>query len=171
MHDVANSLQWIDQHYHFIVPDEAITIDALLDKARQLVQRYGIRGLVIDPWNEFDHRRTGNVNETEYVSQSLGSIRRFARNYGVHTWIVAHPAKMQKDKETGDYPVPTPYDISGSAHFRNKADNCITIHRQLEGDTYSVEVHVQKVRFREVGKPGKAILKWNPANGRYEEFS
>jgi twinkle protein len=165
--DLASSLQWLDQHFHFIVPDEAITIEKLLEKSIQLVNRHGIRGLIIDPWNEFDHRRPANVNETEYVSQSLGIIRRFGRNRGVHVFIVAHPTKLQKEKD-GSYPVPTPYDVSGSAHWRNKPDNCIAIHRPTGGR--ETEIHFQKIRWRDVGQPGLATLLWNPVNGRYDDI-
>lgn len=41
--------------------------------------RYGIRGLVIDPYNELDHQRPAAMTETEYVSQMLGKIKRFAQ--------------------------------------------------------------------------------------------
>ena len=84
----------------------------------------------------------------------------------MHVWIVAHPTKMYKTNN-GKYPVPTPYDISGSAHFRNKADNCITIWRDLEDEHKQVEIHVQKIRFREVGKIGQKNLGFNVTTGRY----
>ena len=79
---------------------------------------YGIRGLVIDPYNELDHQRPSNVSETEYVSQMLTKIKRFAQHYDVATWFVCHPKQMQN--WTGG--APNLYDISGSAHFVNKSD-------------------------------------------------
>jgi twinkle protein len=48
--------------------------------------RYGIRGLVIDPYNELDHQRPGAMSETEYVSQMLTKIKRFAQHHDVHVW-------------------------------------------------------------------------------------
>ena len=44
-----------------------------------LLCRYGIRGLVIDPYNELDHQRPSYMSETEYVSQMLTKIKRFAQ--------------------------------------------------------------------------------------------
>ena len=64
------------------------------------------------------------MSETEYISQSLTTIRKFARRYDVHVWVVAHPTKMQKDND-GNYPIPTAYDAAGSTHWRNKADNVL----------------------------------------------
>ena len=58
---------------------------------RRLACRFGIRGLVIDPYNELDHQRPTYMNETEYVSQMLTTLKRFAQHHDVHVWFVAHP--------------------------------------------------------------------------------
>ena len=86
----------------------------------------------------------------------------------MHVVIVAHPTKLRKDKN-GSYPVPTPYDISGSAHWRNKADNAISVYRPNMTDYKdpSFEIHVQKIRFIEVGRVGKADLRYDYITGRY----
>jgi len=162
------ALDWLHRHVTFLAPDEAMTIPTLLSTAKQLVNRHGIRGLVIDPWNEFDHTRPSGQMETEYISTSLGQIRRFARNHGVHVWLVAHPQKLYR-RDDGSYPIPTPYDISGSAHWRNKADNCLTVWRDENEPSSPVKIYVQKIRFREVGRIGVVELHWNPVNGRYED--
>lgn len=166
--ELITALDWLHQHVIFIAPEENLTIPALLQAAKSLVARHGIRGLIIDPWNEFDHSRQTHQTETEYISMALGQIRRFARNHGVHVWVVAHPAKLCR-RDDGSYPVPRPYDISGSAHWSNKADNCLTVWRDLEDHTIPVALHVQKIRFRELGKIGLVELRWNNVNGRYEE--
>lgn len=54
-------------------------MDWVLDRARAAVMRHGIRGLVIDPYNELDHRRPGTQSETEYISQMLTKVKRFAQ--------------------------------------------------------------------------------------------
>lgn len=156
---------WLDRHYTFILP-EAPSIDAILAVAKALVLRKGIRGLVIDPWNEIEHARTSAQTETEYISLALSRIRQFARAHGVHVWLVAHPAKLFKEA-SGRYPVPTPYDVSGSAHWRNKADCCLAIWRDQMADTRTVEIHVQKVRHKITGRVGKTELSYDAVTGRY----
>jgi twinkle protein len=141
----------------------------VLEKAKVTVTRYGIKGLVLDPWNEFDHSRPAGMTEPEYISDCLSKIRRFARKYDLHIWVVAHPTKLQKGLD-GNYPIPTPYDIAGAAHWRNKADNCITIWRDLTEVNKEVEIHIQKVRFREVGKVGLAKLHFDISTGSYSEL-
>lgn len=160
---------WLKKHFSVILPheDDSWSIDGVLALAKVLVFRKGIKGLVIDPWNELDHSRPNNQTETEYISSTLTKLRQFARNYHVHVWLVAHPAKLYKDKD-GKYPVPTPYDISGSAHYRNKADNAITVWRNVGHDDQSCsDIHVQKIRFKEVGKVGLVSLRYDFISGAF----
>ena len=162
--------RWLNDKFKVILPDEddgVWTLDAVLRLAKILVLRYGIRGLVIDPWNELDHSRAAKVNETDHISESLTKIRRFARLYDVHVWIVAHPTKLEKQAD-GRYPVPTPYNVSGGAHWRNKADNALSIYRYVDEDDFDVvDIHVQKIRFREVGRVGIVSLRCELSTGRY----
>jgi twinkle protein len=123
-------------------------------------------GLVIDPWNEMDHARPGNMSETEYISQTLSIVRQFARDWDIHVWLVAHPTKLQKDKD-GKYQICRLWDISGSAHWNNKADNGITVHRDYE--TGTTTIYVLKVRFKHVGKPGACDLIYDRVTGRYTD--
>jgi twinkle protein len=161
----------IDDHFHLIrFDDEPPTIEAILEKARASVMRYGVRGLVIDPYNEIEHRRPSNMTETEYVSQLLGKVKRFAQHHGVHVWFVAHPAKLQR-LNGGERPVPTLYDISGSSNWVNKADLGIVVHRDLDKDPTRAEIHVRRVRFKSVGKIGTVALRWDRSTGRYSEIA
>jgi twinkle protein len=83
---------------------------------------------------------------------------------------VAHPQKLYRDKDSGNYPVPTLYDISGSANWRNKADNGIVIWRDFSNAQTPVEVHSQKIRFRQIGKLGVAKLAYQAATQTYREL-
>lgn len=163
--------EWIKKHCSVILPSEdaSWSIDGVLDLAKVLVYRKGIKGLVIDPWNEIDHSRTNNKTETEYISECLTKVRQFARNYGVHVWLVAHPTKMGKDAH-GRYLVPTPYDVAGSSHFRNKADNAISIWRNIDGkDRDVVDIYIQKIRFKEVGKVGMVAMRFEYESGKFHD--
>lgn len=164
--EMSDGLNWMNEHFDFVLPDKPSIVE-ILDRARILVKRNGIRGLVIDPWNEVETDRPPQFSETEWISRSLTMFRKFARENNVHVWIVAHPTKLTKDRITGKYPIPTPYDISGSAHWRNKADNAVTVWRNMENNSLPVEIHVQKVRFKVVGKVGAVNLYYDNVTGRY----
>jgi twinkle protein len=167
--NVEAAMDQITDRFFFIraETEDAPTIDWILERARALVRRHGVRGLIIDPYNEIEHKRPDNMSETEYVSSLLSKVKRFAQNHGCHVWFVAHPAKMRT--EGGKTPVPTLYDISGSAHFVNKTDCGLVVHRgETDGTT---EVWVRKIRFKWVGQQGKAVLRYNRATGVYSDFA
>lgn len=157
----------VGERFAFVLPEEP-TVDSILERVRILVFRMGVKGVVIDPWNEIEHSRPKEQSVTEYVSTCLGKLRRFARLHDVHLWIVAHPTKLRKT-EDGKEPVPSLYDISDSAHFRNKADFGITVWRDLQDQAAAVEVHVTKVRFAELGSLGMGRFIFDPVTGRYGE--
>jgi twinkle protein len=167
--ELMRAVEWLDGHFHFIrCDDDAPTIETILEKARAAVLRYGIRGLVIDPYNEIEHRRPSNMSETEYVSWMLGQVKRFGQSCGVHVWFVAHPAKLHR--ENGKLPVPTLYNISGSANWANKADIGVVVHREPDEDPTRADIYIRKVRFKSVGRIGGASLRWDRATGRYTEI-
>ncbi len=156
-----------NDRFFFIMPPEDLTLESILESGRILVKKYGIKGLVIDPWNKLDHQFTGS--ETQYISNALDKIDLFARTYGVHVFIVAHPMKLQKEKDSKRVEVPTPYHISGSSHWFNKPANCITVYRNFfeDGSNTTTDIHVQKVKFKHWGKQGQVSLLYDYASGRY----
>lgn len=144
-------------------------VDWVLDLARIAVLRHGVNGLVIDPYNELDHQRPPNQTETEYVSQMLTKIKRFAQHHACHVWFVAHPRQLHN--WIGG--PPNMYDISGSAHFINKCDNGIVVHRNRDPDAGPidlVQVCVRKVRNKVIGTIGDAYLSYNRVTGEYGDI-
>ena len=111
---IAQGMQWLERRFVFVRAngERSATIDYILERARAAVARFGIRGLVIDPYNEIDANRPEGFSETEYVSGLLSRVKRFAQNHGVHVWFVVHPAKMYRG-EGGKIPAPTMYDATG----------------------------------------------------------
>lgn len=166
--EAVDAKDWINRHFVWIMPEKP-SLDEIIDKARALIFRRGIRVLVIDPWNEVEHSRPDGMTEADYVSASLMRLRRFARKHEILLIIVAHPKLLEK-KSDGTYPVPTPYDVSGGAMWRNKADNFAAIYApDITDPGGAVEVHIQKVKFKIFGKVGKADLKWDRVTGRYHD--
>lgn len=166
------SLTWIGEHFTWLEPEHPCLVD-LLGVAKQLVLRRGVRGVIFDPWNEIEHARPREQTETEYVGACLRQIRIFAKSHQVHVWIVAHPQKLLKDPKSGQYPVAGPYEISGSANWHNKPDVCISVwrERRQEVSTGLVDIHVQKVRSKYVGRLGMVQLKWDRISGRYGDLT
>lgn len=160
------ALQIIKAYFFFIdIGIAGTTIDVGLAKMRELVLKYGINGFVFNPWNYLDHQIPEGWSETQYISWVLTRILNEAKACNVHVFIVAHPTKIQKNKGTGKYDVPTLYSISGSAHFFNKTHNGICVYRDFE--TNVVDVYVQKVKFSWLGKIGFCSFSFDTETRQY----
>lgn len=155
----------LEQNFFFISPSD-YKVATILDKAKYLVRRRGIKVLVIDPYNRLEDEK-GGMKETDYISLLLDRLTNFAQQNDVLVILMAHPTKPAKNKE-GKIDPPTLYDISGSAHFFNKADFGIVVHRDKANDL--VEIKIEKVKFRHLGMPGIAYMKYNLNNGRYTPY-
>ena len=157
--------KYLAENFTSILPEENFGIDEILAKAKALVRKKGIKILVLDPYNAIDHQIPSGMTETQYISYFLSQLRNFAVRHNCLVILVAHPAKMYRAPGQEKHAHVTLEDISGSAHFRNKADFGIVVERDDEAGV--VRIHVQKVKFRHLGQKGTAILKFNPVNGRY----
>lgn len=159
--------QHLETNFFFISPKDDYRLSTILEKGKSLVRRKGIKALIIDPFNRLDDENDGQ-NETKYISKLLDRLTNFAQRNDVLVILMAHPTKQPRNKD-GVIEAPTLYDISGSANFYNKADFGIVVHRNRVENT--VEVHIQKVKFRHLGECGTALFKYNLNNGRYVPYT
>lgn len=157
----------LEENIFFISPKDDFRLETILERAKFLVRRKGIKALVIDPYNRLEDESEGQ-NETKYISKQLDRLTNFAQLNDVLVILMAHPTKQPRNKD-GVIEAPTLYDISGSANFYNKTDFGIVVHRNRLENT--VEVIVQKVKFRHLGECGTALFKYNLNNGRYTPYT
>ena len=162
------AIGYLSQNFFDILPEEGYRVDTILERAETLVRRKGIRVFILDPYNCLEHQIPSGQSETQYISEFLEKLRSFARRRQVLVILAAHPTKMKRDPLTKQFPVPTMYDISGSAAFFNKADFGIAVERDRSRGV--TRIHVQKVKFRHLGYPGIASFKYNHHNGRFMAF-
>ena len=127
--------------------DMEMDLDEFLRLARLAVVRHGVKMIVLDPWNEMEHKRRRDETETDYIGRAIRAIKRFAKVNDVAFWIVAHPTKPLP----GVNKMPGLYDISGSANWANKPDYGLVYHRP-RFDENMAEIAVTKVRM---GMPGR----------------
>lgn len=162
---VDQGKQWLRDHFFFLHQQDGSlsSLDDIVDLAKTAVLRYGIRGLILDPYNHIG--RSGDKNETDWVNEALTKIKVLAKAHDLHIWFVAHPTKLRR-KEDGTYPVPTGYDIAGSGHFYNHADAGVTVHRP-DRMINKTEIHTWKIRYRFTGSEGKDDLTYDRATGVY----
>jgi twinkle protein len=166
MNTLQDFISACNDSFFMISPPDDLSLDSILDYARVLVKKYGINGLVIDPWNKLDHQ--WKDSERAHISRSLDKLDNFARKYNVHIFVVAHPTKLNKDKETKKVEVPSLYSISGTADWFNKVANGIVVYRNwYDGGDSDTDIHIQKVKFKHWGKQGVVNLSYDYKTGRY----
>lgn len=161
---------WIEENFTFIdydprTDDDDIDLAWVLTRAEEAVLRHGVDVLLLDPWNEIEHRREPGESETDYTSRAIRAIKRFARSFQVAVIVIAHPTKDVRTV-TGKVRKPTLYDISGSANWANKCDHGIVVDRPDLEHT-EVEITVKKCRFEETGKPGTVLMRLDRNAGRF----
>lgn len=143
--------------------DMEMDLDAFLAYCRAAVVRHGVKMIVLDPWNELEHKRRRDETETDYISRALRAIKRFARQHDVAFWVVAHPTKPNERSNK----VPGLYDISGSANWANKADYGLTYHRPHPEENDALII-VNKVRMGLPGRKGKARVMFDFRTSTFE---
>lgn len=177
--EIEKATREMDEWFSFVLPSEKKPNPSVTDVLETIEAEFRRRGLwgvkdaklacVIDPWNELEHVRPQGLSLTEYVGESLSRLRQWSRRNMLHVFIVGHPAKQQRNRESGKLPVATPDMISDSAHFWNKSDNCITVALTNEHKSQEVDIHIQKIRFAHIGTRGVATLNYDKTTGRYHE--
>lgn len=168
--DFTIAYEYIRDNFFYLMDEEDYSVEMVLEGAKQLIRSKGIKVLIIDPYNKLEYQAGKGETETQYISRFLDKLQMFARFNNCLVVLVAHPKKMQKNGKI--FEVPSLYDISGSAHFYNKADYGLSIYRlsNEEGTGFEnmIQVHIQKVKFKHLGEAGKCELRYNYNNGRFE---
>lgn len=159
---------WVNDHFTFIsqIPgkdEDDMDLDRLLESAEAAILRHGTKLLLIDPWNELEHKRRYDETETDYIGRAIRTMKRFAKAFECAVLVTAHPTKVQDKRD------PMLYDIAGSANWANKCDVGLILTR--EPDTTLLKIAVRKPRFGECTSHGDVHLNFEWQSGRYtDEF-
>jgi twinkle protein len=166
----AAAKDFIQDSFRWVRPaDSRFSLEKILEGFAYLNAVYGINAAAIDPWNKLEHHMQRGDSETLYIGRRLDQIQEFGRNHGIHMFVVAHPTKMKRIKDSNLYEVPTAYDISGSSNWYNKADNILSVYRKYTENMSSSHtvVYVQKIKHSYYGKIGFAEFDFEKTNQRY----
>lgn len=157
----------INDTFKFIDLDGTYDLDRVLDKTRELIFKFGIKLLVIDPYNKIKLKESESKGTNEYTNDYLLKIDEFARKHDILIILVAHPVKPNGE-EKKNYE-PDFYSVKGGGEFYDMSPHGILVHRNRDLDL--VKIKVLKVKFAHLGENGSYIwLKWNKANGRFIDF-
>ena len=162
--------QYLNDNYKFIDLDGFYDLDSVLLKARELITKFGIKVLVIDPYNKVRNKDCKYAITTpEYTAEYLLKIDEFARVNDILIILVAHPNKPSQGEDKKTYE-PDFYSIKGGGEFYDMSPHGILVHRDYVNEL--VKIKVLKVKFSHLGENQKHIyLRWNNMNGRYVDYS
>lgn len=196
------ALNYLEQHFTIVGPDKSNfedfdgtvkmtnlnRLESICKYFAHLKKTQNIFGYVIDAYNKLDNDPPGYLTDTKFIEKQLDYLVDFNEYHDLHGFVVAHPLKLQKDKN-GNYAMPSLYDIKGSSAWHEKVDIGLCVHRykfkamrdddltpeerQLKEDspaefeemkikakeTSTTFVKCEKIRFEELGTEG--ILKFD----------
>ena len=162
--EIAKSIDWANEKLYFTIADKDNfpTWDWIFDKFKEQMYTFGVDIFIVDAFNKV---LLPKGNKLDAITEVLTKLTAFAQANNVMVFLVAHPTKMQK-KEDGSYSMPTLYDVSGSADFRNMTHNGYTVYRNF--DESCTDIVNMKTKFGFQGKMGeKEVFEFDMENGRY----
>ena len=167
--ELNEGIDFLDQHFRFIENTEEIpNIEFILTKAKLAKRRFGINGLIIDPFNQISPDRDFSKREDEHIRDIIAKCQQFARNHEIVVWMVAHPHKLHRN-DSGVIPPPDLYQVSGSAHWANMADVGLVVHRDFENNT--TRIITRKIREQGVyGHIGETFFTFDNNTKVYNEI-
>ena len=158
-------LDWLSDNIFFVTETSGRTIHKLLHRAEQLQQRYGVRQLLLDPFN-YIQLPDGAKSDTMKIGDVLAEIELCAHRTGLLIFVVVHPSKPQKGEQ-----IDSLYNASGSAEFRNRADYGLVLVNDDKACTHRsyhlLKVIVDKVRDDAMGHKGVCHVSFDPCNYRH----
>ena len=172
--DLYKQNAFISDHFNVIdTGEKALTPYELMESIKAEIKSNKVNTLMIDPWNELKHSfAEHNGRQDVYLERILGDIRLYSRANNIHTFIVAHPRTLQKQKDSDKYEPPTAFEFSGGATWYAKADGIVCVYRPHEfsevlADRTKVEIIIQKAK-RGIGRKGKIEMDFDINNQRYK---
>jgi twinkle protein len=128
--EYKEGMNFIKDHFFVIYPDKDFKIQTIFDKAKYLVKKKGIRGVIIDPYNTVEHLMNNGEREDLYISRFMSQLKRFAVEEDLSMNLVAHQLTARKnEKDNGRYFKPELNNIKGGGTFADKADNVMYVWR------------------------------------------
>lgn len=170
--EYVKAAEFINDHFFVIDPENDYTIDTVIEKAKYLVKRKGIKSFIIDPYNQIEHQMEKGQREDLYISKFMSRLKRESIKMDISIHLVAHqltPNFAGKD----DYPQPDSYKIKGGGTFSDKADNVIVVwrpYRKSLPHDQTVKIIIAKIKKqRLVGVPGEIDLFYSREKNQYFE--
>ena len=154
--ELEKNKAFIEEHFDFIDQKKMWDISEFMQSVQAINKKYD--SIMIDPINSFKRPRGVNAHENDYETAS--KLRLYAKKFNTSIYVCmhcstealrkVHPAKHQYE----GLPIrPNAADAEGGGKWQNRADDMISIHRQVSHatDWMFTQIHVLKVKETQTG--------------------
>lgn len=154
---INEALDFLEKHFTVIKSsDELYTYKDILTITENELKFGKYHALLIDPYNALDINLNPikGLNTHEYHYKAISEIKLFTKINKIAVYINMHVVSSAgRGHGKGEIPAPSKSDTEGGNKFANKADEFITIHRQVGNmESYNItELHIRKVKETETG--------------------
>ncbi len=145
---------FIEANFKIILSsDDLYTYRDVLDMTKKTLKTGKYHGLLIDPYNSLAEDL--NVNSHSYNYKAISEIKLFTKQNNICIYINCHVVTVSTRTVAGEKHIKAPKkgDTEGGGKFANKADDFLTIHREVGNpDRWMLtEIHVRKIKETETG--------------------
>lgn len=171
--EIDKAKKFINDHFFYIYPkDESPTPEYVLKRFMETIIKHKIDGVVIDPFNQMVHDRSGR--DDHYLESFFNMVKRFAQNNDIFFLIVTHPKSPVRSASSKIYEEPTAYELAGGAMWNNKPDNMLCYHRPnyfIDPKDTICTFGSQRIRKQKMnGIGGKVWFYYNVSKSRFFEL-
>ena len=167
---LREGMNFMQEHFYTVYPEEDQSLDEILKRFSYLARRKNIKTVVIDPYNQIQHKMQGGEREDLYISRFMSKLKAFAVKHDVAVHLVAHQVTPEFVVNK-NYPEPNIYKIKGGGTFADKADNVCIVWRENRNtdlkDTLVKFISKKIKKQKLTGVPGECILFYDRQTNRY----
>jgi len=164
---------FVNNHF-FAIDCTDFKIENILSKMKYLIKKRGVKGCLIDPYNQVEHVMNSGEREDLYISRFMTTLKRFSVDNDISMNLIAHQVTPDITGRE-NFPKPNMYRVKGGGTFTDKADNVIGVWRPFrisDIQDKSGKVIVGKIKKqRLVGVPGEVDFTYEFKTNQYSDGS
>lgn len=154
---------FVESHYTIILSSDSLyTYEDVLNMTKKIMLKDTYFGLLIDPYNSLAEDL--KVNAHSYHYKAISDIKLFTKQNKISIYVNMHAVTSATRTLAGQkfLQAPKKGDTEGGGKAANKADDFLTIHREVNNPErwMETEIHVRKIKETETG--GKVTGVDNP---------
>ena len=154
---------FVETHFTIILSsDNLYNYEDILNMTKKLLLKDSYFGLLIDPYNSLAEDL--KVNSHQYHYKAISDIKLFTKQNNISIYLNCHAITSSTRTLVGQkfLQAPKKGDTEGGGKFANKADDFLTIHREVNNPErwMETEIHIRKIKETETG--GKVTGVDNP---------